>query len=145
MSGCTALSYSKNSSAGLGMPARLKLLRYHLKPPVNQSMAWAWGTACEMHIYVCSWLQLQVAIQVTLLPNSCAHKHLQRVPLWNLYTPWSRGGALRDSGTRLEVSHEVDLRSLFLCPQPFAIPKKDHNHSPGCRVSPIPQTQPRSS
>lgn len=128
------------------MPARLKLLRYHLKPPVNQSMAWAWGTACEMHIYVCSWLQLQVGIQVTLLPDSCAHRHLPGVPLWNLYTPWSRGVGLERFRYQAGGIHEVDLRSLFLCPQPFAVPtKKDHNHSPGCRVSPIPQTQPRSS
>lgn len=35
---CTALSYSKNSRAGLGMPARPKLLRYHLRPLANHSM-----------------------------------------------------------------------------------------------------------
>lgn len=36
---CTALSYFKNPRAGLGMPARPKLLRYHLRHPVNWSMA----------------------------------------------------------------------------------------------------------
>lgn len=35
---CTAVSYSKNPRAGLGMPARPKLLRCHLRPLVNHSM-----------------------------------------------------------------------------------------------------------
>ena len=34
----TALSYSKNPRAGLGMPARPKLLRCHLRPVVNHTM-----------------------------------------------------------------------------------------------------------
>lgn len=49
---CTAFSYSKNSRAGLGMPARLKLLRYHLKSPMNQNMAWAWGLPVK-DTYMC--------------------------------------------------------------------------------------------
>lgn len=30
----------------------------NLRPPVNQSMVWALGTTCEVHIYVCPYQQL---------------------------------------------------------------------------------------
>lgn len=51
---CTALSYSKNSRAGLDMPARPELLRYQPETPSEPEHGVILGTTCEVHVSVCS-------------------------------------------------------------------------------------------
>lgn len=72
MSVLPAFSYSKNTRAGLSMPVTTKLLRYHLRPQVNQSMAWAWRLSVR-YIYMdvpassCERTSYRWGIQVTLM------------------------------------------------------------------------------
>lgn len=61
-----------------------KLLRYHLRPLVNQSMKLGLGVACEIHMYVC----LPAAVNTPAagrnpgnIPDPCAFRYLPGIPL----------------------------------------------------------------
>lgn len=123
---CTALSYSENSTAGLGMPARLKLPRYHLKSPGNRSVPWAWGCRWRTHTYVL----LAAAVNAPAADGDpgdtsgpCAHRHLPKVPKPLPTALGAEVWTFRDASTKAGGTPKMDLR-LSVPPTPLQSPPR---------------------